>query len=393
VTRASSAGRSALLAAEFALALVLLMGAGLFIRSFARLLNVDPGFRPQNVLTLRLALSPQAYSSDGKLQAFFERLETRLNALPGVTSVAASNALPLASTRGNAIRFDVPGSPLIRRDLLPSAQNGQVSPEYFQALGIPVLAGRTYTPDDLGKPYIIVNQTLARTYWPGESAVGKRFISGPWGPNPTWSTVIGVVGDVKQFGLDAERTNDVYFLWYGGSYLIIRTSGDPLALSSAVRREIHALDPSTPVSDFRSMQQVLDATSASRRFTTLLLSIFAAVAVALALIGIYGVMSWTVAQRRREIGVRMALGADGPSIFRLILARGVTLSAIGLAIGLAVTLALSRVLGSLLFEISPHDPWILSGVSLLMIAVAAAACYGPARRATEVDPLDTLRSE
>ncbi|MBZ5611161.1 MAG: ABC transporter permease [Acidobacteriia bacterium] len=393
VTRGAGAGRNALVVAEFSLALLLLMGAGLFIRSFARLLNVDPGFRAQNVLTLRLTLSPQSYPDDQKLHAFFDRLEARLATLPGVTSVAAANALPLASTRGNAIRFAIPGSPLIRRDLLPAAQNGLVTPGYFRTLGIPLLAGRTYTADDLGKPYIIVNQTMARTFWPGANPVGQRFISGPWGANPTWSTVIGVVGDVKQFGLDSERTNDVYFLWYGGSYLVIRTSGDPLALAPAIRGEIRALDPSAPVSAFHSMQQVLDQSSASRRFTTVLLSIFAAVALALAVIGIYGVMSWSVSQRRQEIGVRMALGADTRAILGLILMRGLKLSAIGLAIGLAATLALSRMLGSLLFEISPHDPWILAGVSLWMLCVTAAACYLPARRATQVDPLTTLRAE
>jgi putative ABC transport system permease protein len=282
---------------------------------------------------------------------------------------------------------------LIRRDMLPSAQLGLVTPGYFQTLGIPLIAGRTFTPDDLGKPYIIINQLMARTYWPGQNPVGQRFISGPWGANPNWSTVIGVVGDVKQFGLDSERTNDVYFLWYGGSYLTVRTSSDPLALAPAVRRAIHELDAAAPVSDFRSMEQVLDETSASRRFTTLLLSIFAGVALALAVIGIYGVMSWSVAQRRQEIGLRMALGADGRGIFGLILGRGLKLGLIGLAIGLGATLALSRVLANQLFEISPHDPWILSGVSILMIVVTTAACYLPARRATEVDPLETLRAE
>jgi ABC-type antimicrobial peptide transport system permease subunit len=205
--------------------------------------------------------------------------------------------------------------------------------------------------------------------------------------------VIGVVGDVKQFGLDSESTNDFYSLWYGGTYLLVQTASDPLALAPAVRREIQALDPSAPVSDVASMQQVVDESAGSRRFTTVLLSVFAALAITLAVIGIYGVMSWSVAQRKQELGVRLALGCGTPGIFRLILGRGLKLSAIGLAIGLAATLALSRVLASLLFEVSPHDPWILSCVSLLMLAVSSAACYLPARRATKVDPIDTLRSE
>jgi predicted permease len=278
-------------------------------------------------------------------------------------------------------------------DLLPMAQNGLISPGYFRTLGIPLIAGRDYDPRDVGQPFVIVNQTMARTFWPGENAVGKRFITGPWSKDPSWSTVIGVVGDVKQFGLDTSATNDIYALWYGGTYLMIQTSSDPLGLPATVRREIQALDPDVPVSDVATMQQVLDASSGSRRFTTVLLSVFAALALGLAMIGIYGVMSWSVAQRRQEIGVRMALGADTRGIFGLILGQALRLSIAGLAIGLIGTLALSRVLASWLFEVSPHDPWILTGVSIAMLAVTAAACYLPAMRATEVDPLETLRSE
>ena len=393
VARGSTAGRSALVVAEFALAFALLLGAGLFLRSFARLLHVDPGFRPERVLTMRFTLPVESYSDDRKLRVFHDRLEARLKTLPGVTNVAAANALPLGSTRGNTIRFRVPGSPGMHGDLLPMAQNCLVTPEYFLTLGIPLIAGRAYEARDAGQPNIIVNQTMARTFWPGENPIGKRFITGPWGSDASWSTVIGVVGDVKQFGLDSEATNDFYALWYGGTYLLIRTSSDPLALAAAVRREIQAIDPAVPVADVASMEQVVDASAGSRRFTTVLLSVFAALALVLALIGSYSVMSWSVAQRRQEIGVRMALGADARGIFGLILGRALRLSALGLAIGLAGTLALSRVLASLLFEISPHDPLILGGVSVAMLVATAAACYLPAVRATEVDPLETLRSE
>jgi putative ABC transport system permease protein len=393
VARGATAGRNALVILEFALAFSLLLGAGLFLRSFAVLLHVDPGFRPEHVLTMRFTLPAQSYSGDQKLLAFHDRLNSRLKALPGVTEVAAANALPLGSTRGNTIRFVVPGSPRMHGDLLPMAQNCLITPDYFRALGIPLIAGRTYEPRDIGQPYVIVNQTMARTFWPGENAVGKRFITGPWGANPGWSTVIGVVGDVKQFGLDSDSTNDFYALWYGGTYLLIRTSSDPLALASAVRREIYAIDAMVPVSDVASMEQVVDASSGSRRFMTLLLSVFAALALVLALIGIYSVMSWSVEQRRQEIGVRMALGADTRGIFSLILGRALRLSFIGLALGLLGTLALSRVLASLLFRVSPHDPWILIGVSIAMLFVTAAACYLPAMRAAEVDPLETLRAE
>jgi putative ABC transport system permease protein len=353
---------------------------------------VDPGFQPSHILTLRLQLSPSEYPDGLKLKAFYDRLETRLQSLPGITSVAATNAPPLATERANLMRFAVPESPLMRPDILPVAQLHLVTPDYFRTLGIPV-RGRIYTPRDLNQPYIIVNETMARTFWPGQDAVGKRFVIGPWSQNPDYSTVIGVAADVKHVGLEDERSNDFYFLWYGPTYLLIKTAGEPLALAPAIRREIHALDPTAPVSDFRSMEQVLDNSTGQRRFSTILLSSFAGAALTLAVIGIYGVMSWSVAQRTQEIGIRMAVGADPRGIFQLILGRGLKLAIAGLAIGLAATFALTRVLATMLFEISPHNPWILAGASLLMLAVTMAACYLPARRATRVDPISTLRTE
>ena len=386
-SRGSGAGRNALVIVEFALALVLLMGAGLLIRSFARLLQVDPGFRTANLLTLRFEPSPSE-----KVQNFYERLEARLRSLPGVEAVASTNALPLMTERGDAMRFVVPDSPLMRPDIFPVAHRHLITPGYFRTLGIG-LRGRTYNSRDLDQPFVIINETMARTYWPGQDAVGKRFVVGPWGPQPNWATIIGVAADVKQSGLEAERTNDLYFLDYRPRYLILQTASDPLAIFSAVRREIQALDPAAPVSDFRSMEQVLAASTSGRRFSTLLLSIFAGVALALAVIGIYGIMLWSVAQRTQEIGIRMAVGADACRILKLILGRGLKLSAIGLGIGLAATFALTRLLTAQLFEISPHDPWVLAGVSVLMLAVTAAACYLPARRAAKVDPIETLRTE
>ena len=393
-TPGSGRGRDALVITEFALALALLTGAGLFILSFARLLRVNPGFRPANVLTLRVQLPLSAQEADNaqKLKTFYERMELRLRSLPGVNAVAATNAPPLATERDNVMRFSVPGSPLMRPDMFPVAHRHLITPDYFRTLGIP-LRGRTYTARDLDGPYVIVNETMARTYWPGEEALGKRFITGPLGPDPTWSTVIGVAADVKQVGLDSERTSDFYFLWYAPYYLMIQTTGDPLPLAPVVRREIHALDPAAAVSDFRTMDQLLESSTGPRRFSTVLLSGFAGLALLLAVIGIYGILSWSVAQRTQEIGIRLAVGADSRRIFNLILGRGLKLGIVGLAIGLALTLALSRVLAGQLFEISPHDPWVLTAVSLLMLAVTAAACYFPARHATQVDPITTLRSE
>ncbi|HYL76159.1 MAG TPA: ABC transporter permease [Bryobacteraceae bacterium] len=391
-THGSGAERSTLVIAEFALALLLLMGAGLLIQSFARLMHVNPGFQPANVLTARVQLSPNAHPDEQKLEAFYERLVARLQSLPGVKAVAATNALPLAGNRASSTRFTVPGAAAMAGGVLPAAQLHLITPDYFRTLGI-VLRGRTYNSQDLNQPFVIINETMARTFWPSEDPIGKRFVTGPWGPNPSWSTVIAVAADVKQFGLDSERTNDIYFLDYGMKYLMIQASTSPLPLAPAVRREIQALDPAAPVSDFITMEQVLDASTGPRRFSTLLLSIFAAVALALAVIGIYGIMSWSVGQRRQEIGIRMAVGADGPSILRLILGRGLKLACAGLAIGLGASPALTRLLSTLLFEISPHDPWILGSVSLFMLAVTTAACYLPARRAMRVDPVDTLRSE
>jgi putative ABC transport system permease protein len=388
----AGAGRDALVIAEFALALALLMGAGLFLHSLARLLHVNPGFETANVLTLRVQLSPQAYPDSGKFRTFYDRLEARLLSVASVKAVAATNAPPFATERNNVMRFAVPGSPLMRPDMFPVAHRHLITPNYFRTLGIP-LRGRTYTARDLDGPYVIVNETMARTYWPGEDAVGKRFMTGPLGPNPSWSTIIGVAADVKQIGLDSERTNDFYFLWYGPTYLMIQTAGNPLTLAAVVRREIQTLDPAAPVSDFRTMDQLLESSTGPRRFSTVLLSIFAAVALVLAVIGIYGIMSWSVAQRTQEIGIRLAVGADSRGILKLILGRGLKLSAAGLVIGLAATLALTRVLAGQLFEISPHDPWVLTIASVLMLAVTAAACYIPARHATHVDPITTLRSE
>jgi predicted permease len=391
VSRVSGAGRNALVVVEFALALVLLLGAGLLVRSFARLLHVDPGFRTANLLTLRF--EPSGFNPDSQaLRTFYERLESRLESLPGVKYVTATNALPLAAERSDTQRFVVPGSPLMRPDVFPTAQRHLITPDYFRTLGI-ALHGRTYNARDLDQPYVIVNETMSRTFWPGEDAIGKRFIIGPWGPDPDWATIIGVAADVKQLGLDSGRTNDFYFLWYGPRYLILQTAINPLALAPVVRREIQALDPAAPVSDFRTMEQVLGASTGPRRFSTLLLSIFAGVALTLAVIGIYGIMSWSVAQRTQEIGIRMAVGADARGILKLILGRGLKLSAIGLALGLTATLALTRLLSTQLFEISPHDPWVFTAVSALMLAVTTAACYLPARRATKVDPITTLRAE
>ena len=380
--------RSALVVAEFALAMILLAGAGILVKSFVRLMHVDPGFNPRGLLTMRLAF-PKSRNPG----VLFRRLEERVKQIPGVDQFASTNALPLNPNHGNAGRFNVPGSPLINPDSLPAAQLRSVSPDYFAAMRIPLRAGRLFDERDLNQPVVIINESMARQFWPGKNPVGEKFITGPWGPNPTWSTVIGVVADVKQFGLDSEPSLDEYFPALYPATIIIHTAGDPASLAAPVRAAIQAVDPEIPVSEIRTMDQVVAESAEARRWTMALLASFAALALALALVGIYGVMSWSVAQRTKEIGIRVALGASSREVIGEILASGIKLSVLGIAIGSICALAISRLLAGFVFDVSPFDPLIYAAVALLMFVVALAACYLPARRASRVDPLIALRWE
>jgi len=380
--------RATLVVVEFALAMVLVAGAGILMKSFLRLMHVDPGFNPQGLLTMRVSFRANRDPSDE-----FRRIEERVRRLPGVDFFATTNALPLTAGHGNAGRFNVPGSPLINPDALPAAQLRVVSPQYFSAMRIPILSGRAFSDRDLNQPVVIINESMARQFWPGRDPVGLKFITGPWGPNPTWSTIVGVVGDVKQFGLDSEPSLDFYFPALGLFSVVVHTTGDPEALIGPVRREIQSVDPELPVSEVRTMDQVLDESASSRRWTMAMLAAFAGLALVLAMVGIYGVMSWSVAQRTREIGIRVALGADSGNVLAMVIGYGLSLSALGLAIGLAGAFALRRFLASLVFDVSPSDPLIYAGVAVLMLAVAMAACYVPARRASRVDPLIALRCD
>ena len=384
----SGTARAALVVVEFALAMVLVVGAGILARSFLRLMNVDPGFNPRGLLTLRLSIPPSRNPT-----ALYHRLDERLRQLPGVQSVSAANTLPLVAARGNSTRFHVPGASGINPDALPSANIRAVSQTYFADLGIPLRSGRVFTESDLPNPVVIINETFARRFWPGRDPVGQKLVTGPWGPNPFYSTVIGVVGDIKQFGLDSEPTLDLYFAGLAPSFLIVKTGADPLTLAAAVRREVNAIDAAVPVSDIRTMDEVLSASARSRRWTMALLVAFAGLALVLALIGIYGVMSWTVAQRTREIGIRMALGAARGQVLAMVIRYGIKLSLIGLALGVVGAFAVRQVLATQVFGISTADPWIYGGVGILMIAVSLLACYVPARRAARVDPLIALRWE
>ena len=313
--------------------------------------------------------------------------------IPGVDLFAATNALPLTTGHGNSGRFNLPGSPLINADALPIAQLRTVSPDYFSAMRIPVISGRAFTDRDLSGDVVIINQAFARRFWPGRDPVGEKFISSPWSLKPEWATVVGVVCDVKQFGLDSEPTLDLYSPFLYPASIIVHTAGDPRSITGAVRRAIQKIDPDMAISEVRTMDEVVDQSAQSRRWTMALLASFAALALLLAMIGIYGVMSWTVAQRTREIGVRMALGARSGQVMANVIGHGLKLSAIGMAVGIAGALVLRRFLATLVFDVSTADPLVYSAVAVLMLAVALVACYLPARRATQVDPLIALRCD
>ncbi len=384
----TSALRGALVAAEFALALVLVTGAGILLKSFAHLMQVDPGFKPESLLTMRLSISDSK-----KPEVLFRRIEERVKQIPGVDSFATTNALPLTTGHGNSGRFNVQGSPLVNSDALPIAQLRTVSPDYFSAMRIPVISGRAFTDRDLSDDVVIINQGFAKRFWPDRDPVGQKFVTGPWSLKPTWATIIGIVGDVKQFGLDSEPTLDIYSPFLYPASIIVHTAGDPRSFTGAVRRAIQSVDPEVAISEVRTMDEVLDLSAQSRRWTLALLASFAALALVLALVGIYGVMAWTVAQRTREIGVRMALGARSGQVLVGVIGYGLKLSAIGMVIGLAGAFALRRFLGTPVFGVSTADPIVYAAVAAVMLAVALLACYLPARRAARVDPLVALRCD
>ena len=380
--------RASLVAAEFALAMVLVAGSGMLVRSFVHLMNVHTGFDPTGVLTMRLSVP-----SSRDPVALLHHIEDRVKPLPGFESVASVNALPLISKpASNGSRFRVPGSPAMRPDELPIAQLRAVSPDYFTTMRIPVLSGRAFTERDLNDPVVIINESFARKYWPNRNPVGEKFITGVWGPTPTFSTIVGVVGDVKDFGLDADPALCEYFPGMATNYLVVR-SGAARSIAGAVRLAIRQADPDLPVSEVQTMDDVLATSMRSRRWTMGLLAAFASLALLLALVGIYGVMSWAVSQRTREIGIRMALGASSGEILAMVARYGLGLCGIGMVAGVAGVFALRRVVAAFVYGVSAADPAIYAAAVLLMVTVALTACYVPARRASRIDPSLALRWE
>jgi putative ABC transport system permease protein len=381
---------------EVALAILLLVGAGLLIRSFANLLEVNPGYTPDNLLTMRVSLPALRYDQTTQRVNFYREVLERTKSLPGVTEVGAINHLPLTDfSFGGWLR--VPGRPPVSTNDQPPTPIGVVSPGYFRTMGIPVRAGRVFSDrDNSDSPRaVILSEALAQTLFPNEDPIGKKVMVPGVGKDVP--TVIGIVGDVRHEGLDKEITPEVYESYLqqgpGSMTMVIRTSIDPSSVATAIRGEVRQVDRNVPIYEVQTMSQRLSTSVSPRRFNLFLLGLFAALALALAALGIYGVISYAVTQRTHEIGIRLALGAKGSDVFRLLVGHGMFLVGIGVTLGLIGAWALTRVMSSLLFGVRPTDATTFAAVSAVQIIVAFLACYLPARRAAKIDAMVALRYE
>jgi putative ABC transport system permease protein len=394
--------RRSLVVAEVALALTLLVGGGLLLRSFSRLSSVDPGFDSRNLLTFNLSLPSTKYPSDTVRRAFFAEAITKLSALPGVQGVAVASVLPFSGNWSTG-SFNVEGYEVPPDAPSPWGDQRVVSAGYFETMGAPLVAGRYLDATDrLGgfRVAVVDDEFVKRFYKPGESAIGKRLWFGEATPNDStrFITIVGVVGHARHEGLDAEPRVQVYRPFAqagggGGGTMVLRTTGDPLRMVPAVRTAIHEIDRDMPLAGIHTMEEMIGTSMSQRRLSTILLGTFSALALLLATIGIYGVMSYTVSQRQREIGIRMALGASRDGVLRLVLRQGMTLAIIGVVIGLFGAFALTRLVASQLYGIQATDPATFVVVTLLLTTVALVASLVPAMRATRVDPVIALREE
>jgi len=387
--------RSTLVVVEIAMALVLLVCAGLLIKSFARLQAINPGFNPKNVLVTGIGLPQAKYKEDNQKIAFYNGLLAGISTLPGVQAAGVTQSLPLAGDY--ILGFYIQGRPPYKSGEGPSTNYYAVSPDYFKAMGIPLLRGRIFNDRDVeGAPRVaIINETMAKRFFADEDPIGKRIhvTNGP----ETFREIVGIVGDVRQYGLDRTPPLQTYEphmqAAFSGMSLVVRTAGDPTNLSAGVRGQVKTIDKDQPVSNIRTMEQIVSNSVADRRFSMLLLGVFAAVALILAAVGIYGVMAYSVSQRTHEIGIRLALGATARDVLRLVVGQGMLLAIVGVIIGLAASFGVTRWISTMLFGVSTTDVAIFSAIPLLLAAVALVACLVPARRATKVDPIVALRCE
>jgi putative ABC transport system permease protein len=391
--------RSLLVMAEVAISLVLLIGAGLLINSFLRLRNVDPGFRAENLLTMKIVLPEPKYEKKVQRSAFYTDVIQRVQSLPGVRSAAVTTNLPLYR-QGNSISISIEGKPQPPPGQEDIIVTRIISPGYFDTMSIPLLKGRQLTDQDTDDSpnVVVISEGMARRYWPGEEAVGKRIAVGRIRSPEDWIQVVGVVKDVRQFELTADPKPQMYLThrqygFFDAQDLVVKTDVDSASMANAVRKAVWEIDKDQPVSNIRAMETILADSIARQRFSMLLLAIFASVALVLAAVGIYGVMSYSVAQRTHEIGIRMALGAQTSAVLKLAVGYGLKLVLAGIAIGLVAAFALTRVMSTLLFGVTATDPTTFTLISLLLVAVAAIASYIPARRATRVNPIIALRYE
>jgi len=387
--------RSALVVAQVALAIVLLTGAGLMVRSFVNYLRVDPGFDPKNLLTLEYRVPRNKYPEPKQQQQFHEQVVARVSALPGVESAATVMSVPHGAGIGES-GFVLPDRAAPPEGQEPRAQVNRTDGNYFRAMRIPLLKGRVFSAQDQpdAPRAIVINQTMARRFWPNEDPIGKQVhLLSP----DVQATVIGVVGDIKHFSLDEPELSQLYLAYAQRpdifASLVVRTSGDALGFSNAVRGAIWSIDKDQPVWKVRTMEFLLDRSLGGQRFMVRLLGVFSLLALALAAVGIYGAMSYAVSQRTNEIGIRMALGAQTGDVLRMVIGQGMALAMTGVAIGLLAALGLTRLMANQLFGVSATDPLTFTGIALLLISVALLACYLPAQRAAKVDPMIALRGE
>jgi putative ABC transport system permease protein len=377
--------------------MMLLTGAGLLIKSFVKLESVKPGFNPEGLLTMKVSV-PGQYKEDHQIAGFYDEMLSRIESLPGAQSAGTVLSLPLTGLNDLSIGLTIDGHPAPSPDHQPSCQYRTVSPAYFTTMRIPLIAGRFFTDSDAsGAPrVVIVNETMAKRYWPGEDPIGKHVSYGGFGPTVS-PTVVGVVGDVKHGGLENDAEVEMYVPYRqnprNSTALVVRANKNPMAMARVVESTIWSIDKDALVSEVAPMENVISDSIARPRFNTFLLSVFAGAALILAAVGIYGVVSYSVSQRTSEIGIKMALGAQASDVLKFTMGNALATSLAGIGAGLIGAAALTRMLKSLLFNLSTSDPAVFISIPLLLLAIVLISSYVPARRATRVDPIKALRVE